>query len=282
VTEFIVEGKSSDDSARVRSRSAGTFPPMRIAPICLAAVAVAAAVLAGPASAQAPPAAVNCADPALRCPDLRMRAPYDLRVQRTHGGRTLLYAANAILSVGRGPVTLLGHRPSSSRTMTVRQRIATRSGGRVTIPSQGAIVFKHIPGQGGYWKFVNAARFELWTMGPPATRRLVRTGPKLVYCFRDLQRLRPSARSPRTRVFGGCSQDRGRRSVRLGTSVGWADVYPATYHENFVDVTGLRGCFALWQIADPTNVIAESDETNNASRTVVALRGRRKPRIGRC
>ena len=256
--------------------------PMRIAPVCLAAVAVAAAVLATPASAQAPPAAVNCADPALRCPDLRMRAPYDLRVERTRGGRTLLYAANAILSVGRGPVTLLGHRPPSSRTMTVRQRIPTRSGGHVTVPSQGAIVFKHIPGQGGYWKFVNAARFELWTMGPVATRQLVRTGPKLVYCFRDLQRLRPSSRSPRTRVYGACSQDRTRRAVRLGTSVGWADVYPATYHENFVDVTGLRGCFALWQIADPTNVIVEGDETNNASRTVVGLRGKRKPLIGRC
>ena len=83
-------------------------------------------------------------------------------------------------------------------------------------------------------------------------------------------------------MYGACSQDRGRRAVRLGTSVGWADVYPATYHENFVDVTGLRGCFALWQIADPTNVIAEGDETNNASRTVVGLRGKRKPLIGRC
>src|SRR3954451_9719147 len=83
----------------VGAAGAGTFPPMRIAPICLAAVAVAAAVLAGPASAQAPPAAVNCADPALRCPDLRMRAPYDLGVEHTRGGRTLLYAANAILSV---------------------------------------------------------------------------------------------------------------------------------------------------------------------------------------
>jgi hypothetical protein len=255
---------------------------MRIALSCLATVAAAAAVLAAPAAAQVPSPPVNCADPALRCPDLRMHAPYDLRVSRTHGGRALLHAANAIMSVGRGPVALLGSRPASSRTMTVRQRIYTRSGGHLTIATPGAIVFKHVPGQGGYWKFVNAARFELWTMGPPATRRLVRTGPKLVYCFRDLQRLRPSPRSPRSRVYGACSQDRRRRSVRLGTSVGWADVYPASYHENYVDVTGLRGCFALWQIADPTNVITESDEANNASRTVVELRGRRKPRIGRC
>jgi hypothetical protein len=253
---------------------------MRIALPCMAAIAAAAAVLASSAPAQAPPAPVNCTDPALRCPDLRMHRPYDLHIDRTRGDRTLLRASNAIVSVGRGPVTLLGNRPATSRTMSVRQRIATRSGGHVTVPSQGAIVFKHVPGQGGYWKFVNAARFELWTVG--AGRHLVRTGPKLVYCFRDLQRLHPSARSPRTRVYGGCSEDRNRRSVRLGTSVGWADVYPSTYHENYVDVTGLRGCFALWQIADPTNVIVESDETNNASRTIVRLRGKRTPIVGRC
>ena len=119
-------------------------------------------------------------------------------------------------------------------------------------------------------------------MGPVATRRLVRTGQKLVYCFRDLQRLRPSARSPRTRVFGGCSSGPRAPVGAAGTLGRLGRRVPRDLPRELVDVTGLRGCFALWQIADPTNVIAESDETNNASRTVVALRGKRKPRIGRC
>jgi len=253
---------------------------MRTPLALLAALGAAIALLATPAAAQNPQG-LTCADVALRCPDLRMRVPYNLYAARTPGGRTLLHAANAILSAGRGPVSLRARRPAGARTMSVSQRIYTTSGTFITLPTPaGAVVFKHIPGQGGYWKFANAARFELWTLG--AGRRLVRTGPKLVYCFRDLQRLRPSARSPRTAVFGGCSQDRNRRSVRLGTSVGWADVYPATYHENYVDVTGLRGCFALWQIADPTNQIAETDELNNASRTIVRLRPPHRPRVGRC
>ena len=33
--------------------------------------------------------------------------------------------------------------------------------------------------------------------------------------------------------------------MTLGTSVGWADVYPSTYPDNWIDVTGLRGCFAV-------------------------------------
>jgi hypothetical protein len=250
--------------------------------LLLGAVLAALAILPPAASAQDPgEPQLTCADVALRCPDLRMRAPYDLSTVRTPGGRTLLRQSNAILSVGRGPVALLGYRPRGSRTMRVSQRIYTTGGRFLTLrPPAARIVFKHIPGQGGYWKFENAAKFELWTQG--ADRRLVRTGPKLIYCFRDLQRLRPSARSPRTRVFGGCSQDRSRRSVRLGTSVGWADVYPSTYHENYIDVTGLRGCFALWQTADPANVIAETDELNNASRTIVRLRPPQQPRVGRC
>jgi hypothetical protein len=59
-------------------------------------------------------------------------------------------------------------------------------------------------------------------------------------------------------------------------------VYPASYHENYIDVTGLRGCFAVWQTADPANVIAETDELNNASRTIVRLRPPHQPRVGRC
>jgi hypothetical protein len=255
---------------------------MRKPSIVAVAALAALAALPSTASAQDPgEPRLTCADIALRCPDLRMRAPYDLSTVRTPGGRTLLRQANAILSVGRGPVALLGSRARGASTMTVRQRIYTTGGRFITLrPPAARIVFKHIPGQGGYWKFENAAKFELWTQG--ADRRLVRTGPKLIYCFRDLQRLRPSARSPRTRVFGACSQDRGRRSVRLGTSVGWADVYPASYHENYIDVTGLRGCFALWQTADPTNVIAETDELNNSARTIVRLRPPRQPRVGRC
>jgi hypothetical protein len=153
--------------------------------------------------------------------------------------------------------------------MFVRQRLFTRRG-HVSIPRPGArIVFKAIPGQGGYWKFQDAAHMELWTMGPQ--RRLVRAGEKLVYCLRDLRRTHPLGRSPRHRQFGACSRDPRRQRVVLGTSVGWADIYPAPYYEQYIDVTGLRGCFALWHIADPGNAIIESDETDNAARTIVRL-----------
>jgi subtilase family serine protease len=80
-------------------------------------------------------------------------------------------------------------------------------------------------------------------------------------------------------VFPGCSQDPTKKAVTLGTSVGWSDVYPATYHENWIDVTGLRGCFAFVHRADPANGIFELNETNNDSQRIVRLPfGRRHAR----
>ena len=248
--------------------------PVRVVVLLLAVL-----VLALPASAGAqtppPPAAPDvaglCLDPALRCPDLTMRRPEDFSVRRTASGRSLLRSTNAILSVGAGPLAVIARRAGAPRgTMWVRQRIDRADGPPLVVRRPGArVVWKAIPGQGHYWKFRDAARFELWTMGEE--RQLVRTGPKQVYCLRDLQRTRATTRGPRSRVFPACSQDPREERRVLGTSVGWADVYPAGYHENWIDVTGLRGCFALWHIADPLNHLVESDETNNAQCTVLRL-----------
>ena len=53
--------------------------------------------------------------------------------------------------------------------------------------------------------------------------------------------------------------------------MGWADVYPSTYPDNWIDVTGLSGCFAVVHRADPGNDIFESNEANNVSSKIVRL-----------
>jgi hypothetical protein len=216
----------------------------------------------------------------LRCPDLQMRRPYGIHAQRTAGGRVLLHASNAIKSRGRGPVELRGRR-KGRREMRVRQHIYRVGGPAINARTRGELYFYFIPGQGRYWKFASAARFELWSLDRRGLRkRLVRTGPKLHYCFRDFERTDPSARTPRARVYPGCNQDPRKRAVTLGTSVGWSDIYPSSYHENWIDVTGLRGCFAFVHRADPRNHIFESHEGNNDAQRVVRLPWERGP--GKC
>ena len=211
----------------------------------------------------------------LRCPDLVMKRPFGLRADRTtHRGRVLLRAGNSIDNVGAGPAELLGVRPRGSRLyMKARQRIYRRGGGRLGRRTGASLFFKFVPGQDRYWKFLHAAEFALWRLDATGRRtKRVRRGPKVSYCLRDLAHSRPGRpRSPRHRVYPACNESAKTRRVVLGTSVGWSDVYPPTYHEQWLDVTGLRGCFAYREAVDPRNGIYESNESNNAAQRTVRL-----------
>jgi hypothetical protein len=257
--------------------------PRRLAPL-LAGLAAAAVVGLGPAraSAQEPelpqPAALPdtnpCHDPllALSCPDLVMAAPRDLQVRRV-GRQLRLLATNRIVNVGQGPLELRGRRDAEGGSYADAYQVIRSTRTRpLFFPEAGYVYWKAIPGQGHYWKYYRAARFELWTLNRDGTRaRLQRTGPKLTYCFRDLRRVRSWPRSPTARIYPACSQDHGRSTLRLGVSPGWADIYPATYDENWISITGLRGCFSFVHRADPLGELIEAREDNNVGSRIIRL-----------
>jgi hypothetical protein len=249
----------------------------RAAIVLVIACAALAAAGAGTAGAPAGAAAANEPNPCtgphanrLRCPDIQMGTPANLYLDR-YEGRVVLRAANNVKSRGEGPIILRGSR-AGARTMNARQHIYRVDGSRLVERTGARLFFKFVEGQGHYWKWADAARFELWSLQPDGRRdKLVRTGPKVHYCLRDLQRTSPSKRSPRSRVFPGCNKDGGKREVTLGTSVGWSDVYPSQYYQQWIDVTGLRGCFAYVHRADPKNHVWETAEGNNDAQRIVRL-----------
>jgi Lysyl oxidase len=252
----------------------------------LAVAVAAAATTAGVANAQAPP--VNpCLGPEaaqLRCPDLTMRRPFGLYVDRyTKPGRTLLRAGNAIDSIGAGPAELHGVR-ISPHWMRAWQRIYRQDGRRIHVNTGARLQFKFAHLARYWWKFYNAASFQLWRVDASGRRTVrVRTGPKVAYCLRDLRHTRPwLRRSPRRARYPACSTNPFARQNTLGTSVGWADVYPPTYPEQWINVTGLRGCFAYVHIADPNNRIFESNEENNEAQVIVRLPFNRTARRAGC
>jgi Lysyl oxidase len=206
------------------------------------------------------------------CPNLRIGPPTDLYVQGG-GGRVLLRATSDVRSRGRGPMELRGTR-NGSRSMRTRQRIYRAGGGHLDVPSEATLHFTDVGYYfgGSYWKVHQLARFELWSVdGNRQLSKLVRVGPKLNYCLRDLERTRPGRRSPASRHYPGCNQDPYRDGVTLGTSVGWSDIYPAAYDKQWINVAGLRGCFAFVMKVDPRNLLYESDEDDNSSRRLVRL-----------
>ncbi|WP_205699354.1 lysyl oxidase family protein [Conexibacter sp. SYSU D00693] len=232
--------------------------------------------------ADPPPVAGNpcVTDATLLCPDLTMAPPTNLSVSATpNGKRLVLRAENRIVNVGDGPMEVRARRDGQYGTLSRAYQVIRREGGRepLLLAGAGNVTWKFVDRyRGSYWKYAAAARFELWRTDAQHRRTtLRRTGPKLAYCFRDLQRVRPKEGSPRRRFYGACSQTRTRQWVALGTSVGWADVYPATYPENWIDVTGLRGCYAFVHRADPNGDLAEQREDNNLGVRRISLPPRR-------
>ncbi|HVY79167.1 MAG TPA: lysyl oxidase family protein [Solirubrobacterales bacterium] len=228
-----------------------------------------------PAKAIAPIGENPCEGPEakrLLCPNLRIGPPVGLYLQRA-GRQLRLRATSDVRSRGRGPIEVRGTR-NGWRTMRTRQRIYRAGGGHLDVPSRATLRFTDVGAYfgGSYWKVHQLARFELWSVdGSDRPLRRLRVGPKLNYCLRDLERTRPGKRSPEFWHYPGCNQDPYIHHVTLGTSVGWSDIYPAPYDKQWIDVAGLRGCFAFVMVVDPENLLYESNENDNSSRRLVHL-----------
>jgi lysyl oxidase len=248
-------------------------PPRPALLIVLLLAALAAPGAAAAAKRDHNPCLVPAERAKLRCPDLKMSKPFGLRLDPfVYPGHVVLRAGNSINSVGKGPAELYGVR-TSRFYMRGRQRIHRRSGRRLGRRTGARLYFKFAHANKRYWKFLYAAKFELFRLDSRGRRvRKVRRGPKVSYCLRDLMHTHGGLpRSPHRRVYPACNTHATTKKVKLGTSVGWSDVYPPTYPEQWIDVTGLRGCFAYVHTADPRNGIYESNERNNSAYVTVRL-----------
>ncbi len=226
-----------------------------------------------------PTAAAEVANPCegpearrLLCPNLKIGKPSELYVE-DYDGRTLLRATSNVKSRGKGPMELRGHR-DGWHSMRVNERIHRKGGGRLVLRTRATLHFTDVGAYfgGSYWKVHQLARFELRRVGPQGKAGpVIRTSPKLNYCLRDLERTQPGHRSPASRHYPGCNQDPYIDAVTLGTSVGWSDIYPADYDKQYIDISGLRGCFLFTMTVDPKRLLFESNERDNSSRRRVRL-----------
>jgi hypothetical protein len=208
----------------------------------LASLAVLTA-LALPVTATGAPIDNPCIGPGsqhLLCPNLRIGPPSELYVEYAGGGHVLLRATSDVRSRGRGPMELRGHR-SGWHQMRTNQRIYKAGGGHITVPSKATLHFTDVGTYfgGSYWKVHQLAHFDLLRVRDDGSLgEIVRT-----YIDHDV----------------------------LGTSVGWSDIYPAAYSKQWIDVAGLRGCFAYRMTVDPKEALFESNEADNTSQVLVHL-----------
>lgn len=204
-------------------------------------------------------------------PDLDQRAPTDLVVRTIGDGHFRLGFTSATDNVGLGPVWLRGRRSTTIAPLRVEQLVRDESGAIRALRGVGLLRYERHPPH-RHWHLDDFVRYELRT---PDGRVVVRDR-KSGFCLIDRWGFaRPLRGRPRAlpRFVGDCGtlQPNALR-VEQGSSVGYTDRYPAFFHGQDLDLTGLPGgLYVLVQTANPERRLREVDYTNNAASVLVRL-----------
>ncbi len=216
-------------------------------------------------------------------PDLDQRAPTGFAVVH-QGARFLLGFDSAVDNLGAGPLWIRGSRPSRSvPTMTAQQLVRLRGGGVRTYQGVGGLRYESHPPH-HHWHFQPFERYELRRASDFA---LIVRDHKAGFCLADhwglSARRVPAYTGPH--FLGSCGTDEtGLLAVEEGESPGFTDRYPALFHGQDVDVTGVpAGLYVLVQRANPAGLFKELRYDNDAASALIRLTwpgGRHKaPRV---
>jgi hypothetical protein len=210
---------------------------------------------------------VRTADAAVtaRLPDLAALAPFDFKIEYSSTGRRLLRFATVAVNIGAGPLDLYGYDSDGvaevGDTLRLRQRILQSDGtwrersttATMAWASDGHDHFHAIDGQ----------RFKLQTLGGSTLLNTAKTG----FCFLDSYPFRSTKPSHYNSANSVCKVAPN-KTVPMGLSVLWGDIYKSTIAFQWIDITGLAsGDYQIKIIVDPPwktgGRFLESNESNN-------------------
>jgi hypothetical protein len=205
-------------------------------------------------------------------PDLTTLPATGLLIEGSGSARVLRFGTT-LANVGTGPLETVPDAatpcPREQRSFVQVLRLDDDRNGRYhpqrdrsTTPHTGACVLFHPTHQ--HWHIDGSSRYELLD----TTGARVTGTRKVSFCLRDSDPL-PGV-DARPQVFEACARDRVQ-----GISPGWGDLYDRDLDGQTLRLSAaLRdGPYCLQMTADPFDYFRESDETNNASRTPLQIRG---------
>jgi hypothetical protein len=206
-----------------------------------------------------------------RPPDLDQRAPRDL-VVRAAGGRTFVLGfTSATDNLGLGPLWLRARRTTRRHPMLVEQLVHHERGRAVTLRGAGVLrCERHPPHR--HWHLDDFVRYELKSLDGRVVERDRKSGFCLIDRWGFARRVR-GIEPALPRFAGDCAtlQPDALR-VEQGSSVGYTDRYPAFFHGQDLDLTGLpAGRYVLVQTANAERRLREVDYANNAASLLVRL-----------
>jgi len=199
-------------------------------------------------------------------PNLKTLAPSSLRFDtEVIGGAThwVLRFSNTAWNAGTGPLELLAAVDTSTGSTKTRVTQRVYNTDR-TWTDRTAGYFEYHPSH-DHFHFGDFAEYELWTRAEydawVASGRqrgqAQRRGAKTTFCIMDTSRIQALPGSPSSAAYGTCNPN------KQGMSVGWGDTYGYSLPDQWIDLGTSRladGSYALRSIADPKNLLTESDD----------------------
>lgn len=195
-------------------------------------------------------------------PDFDQRAPTDLTIAGGPG-QWLLGFTSLVDNIGLGPSTLVGVRPPGQKRMTGTQRVLLANGKVRTYPDVAQFRYTNSPPH-HHWHLMRFDSFELRTLDGRTLVRDRKTG----FCLADHWGAAPGIWPGRRPHFlGDCEQYHPEATrVVMGTTPGYTDRYPAFFHGQNVNITGVpAGTYVLMHRVNATMRLRELRYDNDAA-----------------
>jgi len=204
-----------------------------------------------------------------RFPNLVQRPPSGLRLMHAANGRWLLGFTSMVDNRGPGALVIRGTRALGSSTMDARQLVALGSGGTRTVEAGARLRYVVAPPH-YHWHLLGFDHYELRSAGDFALRVRDR---KSGFCLADHWGHAIGVPHGPPRFLGNCEQfDPRARSVTEGSSVGYTDRYPAFFHGQQLDISGLKtGRYWLVHIANEDFHLRELRYDDNTASVLIQL-----------
>jgi Lysyl oxidase/WD40-like Beta Propeller Repeat len=203
-----------------------------------------------------------------RLPDVVERPPTGLMVSST-SGRWLLGFTTAVDNVGDGPFVVVGRRPPGSNVMEAAQRVTIGAGRYRIYPKVGLLHYQSANNH-HHWHFQPYERYELRSRDGTVLVRDRKQG----FCLADHYGRAPGVPHGPPAFLGNCAWgDPLAVSLVEGTSVGYTDIYPAYFHGQSLDITGVpAGQYLIVNRVNPFLRFRELRYDNDAAALAIRLR----------
>jgi hypothetical protein len=206
---------------------------------------------------------------AVMWPNLVQRPPSGLVTVRGRNGHWLLGFTSMVDNRGPGTLWIKGNRRSGAHVMEVRQILYLRGGATRVDPRSGELHYVVAPPH-YHWHMLGFVHAELRNAGDFTLR--VRDH-KSGFCIADHYGTAIGIPHGPPRFLGNCAQfDPSATYVEEGASVGYTDRYPAFFHGQQLDITGLKsGRYWLEHIANEDFHLRELRYDDNTASVLIQL-----------